>query len=481
MGSSLLHWFGAPSYSAALCCTCCDFVNMWKLWFFDSLLANLSVATVLLLSMVSLQPSVRAGVSPCHLDNGLCSVVDRHNNPCNDSGGWSSYNVVNVDWYGAIGDGLTDDTQAFADAWSDACGLDSAVFLVPEGGTYLVGPLVFKGPCASGLVVEIAGTLVAPSEPYSLSRSNSNSWLHFSQLNNLTVEGGGTVDGQGQKWWTQSCKRNKTRKCQDAPTALKFSVVNNLRVRNIRSLNSPQVHINFAHCYNVQAVNLQVEAPADSPNTDGIHISGTQNVLIQDTWIGSGDDCVSIVSGSLDIRIKNVSCGPGHGISIGSLGKSSNEEHVSLVVVDGATFVGTSNGLRIKTWQGGTGLAMGFLFEDVQMVNVSHPIIIDQSYCDPPSACPSENETSAIQVSQVFYRNIWGTSATKQAIKLACSKVAPCKNLYFEDIYLVPATGDGSSTSLCQSAEGVTTGIIVPTVECLDSPSQRRRPLHCSM
>lgn len=79
-----------------------------------------------------------------------------------------------------------------------------------------------------------------------------------------------------------------------ASQAMKFSVVNNLKVRNIESLDSPQVHIIFQHCYTVQAVNLQVEAPADSPNTDGIHISGTQNVLIQDSWIGSGN--VSILS-----------------------------------------------------------------------------------------------------------------------------------------------------------------------------------------
>ena len=40
--------------------------------------------------------------------------------------------------------------------------------------------------------------------------------------------------------------------------------------------------------YCVQITNMQVNAPGDSPNTDGIHISETQNVLIQDTQIGCG-------------------------------------------------------------------------------------------------------------------------------------------------------------------------------------------------
>ncbi|KAH7436599.1 hypothetical protein KP509_05G027300 [Ceratopteris richardii] len=425
------------------------------------------------LSFSLTQRAARGDILTCQTDPGLCSVVD---DSCMAKGRWSEYNVTNVDWYGAMGDGVTDDTQAFADAWNDACNSDSAVFLIPESGIYRVGPLVFKGPCAGGgLTIEIAGTLIAPSEPYKTNRSNSNAWLHFIRLSNLTVEGGGTIDGQGAEWWARSCKKNKTNECQDAPTAMKFSWINNLKLRDLQSLNSPQIHINFAHCYGVEAFNIQVRAPADSPNTDGIHIAGTQKVLIQDSWIGTGDDCISIVSGSLDVRIKSVTCGPGHGISVGSLGKDSEEEQVSLVVVDGATLIGTTNGLRIKTWQNGAGLAMGFLYENVQMFNVSNPIIIDQSYCDPPSACPSGNETSAVQVSQIFYRNIWGTSATKQAIKLACSKVAPCKNLYFEDINLVPATGAGSSTSVCQSAQGVTAGVVVPDVECLETPVWRSR------
>ncbi|KAH7446232.1 hypothetical protein KP509_01G046000 [Ceratopteris richardii] len=369
--------------------------------------------------------------------------------------------------------------EAFVDAWNDACNLESAVLLIPEGGTYSVGPLVFKGPCATDLTVEIAGTLIAPSELYSLNKSNSNSWLHFFRLNNLTVEGGGTVDGKGGRWWAQSCKKNMTNKCRDAPTALKFSSVSNLKIKDLRIFNSPQIHINFAHCYNVQVAGLQVEAPADSPNTDGIHVSATQNVLIQDSWMASGDDCISIVSGASDIHIKNVTCGPGHGISVGSLGNGFEEEHVSLVVVDGATLIGTTNGLRVKTWQGGVGLATGLVFQNVEMVNVSYPIIIDQSYCEYPY-CPSENETSAVQVSHVRYRNIRGTSVTKEAVKLVCSKVSPCRNLYFEDINLVPSEGIGMSLSSCQSAQGVIAGTVIPHIDCLDSPIERHRAMPCS-
>ena len=44
----------------------------------------------------------------------------------------------------------------------------------------------------------------------------------------------------------------------------------------------------FSECNGVQVTNMQVNAAEDSPNTDGIHISKTQNVFIQDTQIGCG-------------------------------------------------------------------------------------------------------------------------------------------------------------------------------------------------
>ncbi|KAK1403646.1 hypothetical protein POM88_003251 [Heracleum sosnowskyi] len=49
--------------------------------------------------------------------------------------------------------------------------------------------------------------------------------------------------------------------------------------------------------------------------------------------------------------MKRISCGPGHGISIGSLGKDNSTCIVTKVVLDNAFFIGTTNGLRIKTWQ----------------------------------------------------------------------------------------------------------------------------------
>lgn len=63
--------------------------------------------------------------------------------------------VLDVRAYGAVGDGWTDDTQAFREAWRAACDADSAVLLVPSDGTFTITTTTFSGPCKPGLVFQV--------------------------------------------------------------------------------------------------------------------------------------------------------------------------------------------------------------------------------------------------------------------------------------------------------------------------------------
>lgn len=65
----------------------------------------------------------------------------------------------------------------------------------------------------------------------------------------------------------------------------------------------------------------------------------------------AGDDCVSIQTGCSNVYVHNVHCGPGHGISIGSLGKDNTKACVSNITVRDVMMHNTMNGVRIKTWQ----------------------------------------------------------------------------------------------------------------------------------
>ncbi|CAI0470497.1 unnamed protein product [Linum tenue] len=138
--------------------------------------------------------------------------------------------------------------------------------------------------------------------------------------------------------------------------------------------------INF--CHNVKLQGVRISAPGNSPNTDGIHVQFSTAVSIVSSKIATGDDCVSIGPGTANMLVDKVTCGPGHGISIGSLGKDVNEQGVQNVTVRSTTFVGTTNGFRIKAWgKPSNGFARNILFQHATMYNVQNPIFIDQRYC----------------------------------------------------------------------------------------------------
>lgn len=365
-----------------------------------------------------------------------------------------STTILNIDDFGAKGNGHTDDTRVFRDVWKKACTSSSPQRIVVSAGkTYLVGPIDFAGPCNSKVTLRVLGTIVAPRDPDVWDGKDRHKWLYFHSVKDLIVEGGGIINGRGQKWWARSCKTNETNPCRHAPTALTFHRCNSLNVRNIMLIDSQQMHVAFTTSKSIAVSHLRILAPARSPNTDGIHISASSHVIIKSSTISTGDDCISIVSNSSRIRIRNIFCGPGHGISIGSLGKSGSWAEVHDVQVIGAILSNTGNGVRIKTWQGGRGFAKMISFQHIWMQNVSNPIIIDQYYCDSPRPC--QNHSLAVDVDAISFIGIKGTSATEEAMSFACSDKLPCTNIYLEDVQLFSHRGGVSTRSFCWEAYAI--------------------------
>ena len=146
--------------------------------------------------------------------------------------------VFNVRSFGAVGDGVTDDTQAFKMAWDTACQAESATLLVPSGHSFMIQSTIFTGPCKTDLIFQvfdqccsrrrqligselgfflfslddekIEGTIMAPDGPSSWPRGNSRrQWLVFYRINEMSMQGGGVIDGRGEKWWDLPCKPHK--------------------------------------------------------------------------------------------------------------------------------------------------------------------------------------------------------------------------------------------------------------------------------
>ncbi|KAI3706825.1 hypothetical protein L6452_24817 [Arctium lappa] len=165
-----------------------------------------------------------------------------------------------------------------------------------------------------------------------------------------------------------------------------------------------------------------------------------------------GDDCVAINGGTYNINVTRVACGPGHGISIGSLGRDSTFAAVEQIHVQNCNITGTQNGLRIKTVPYGKGYARGIVYQDIHLKNVENPIIIDQHYClsSENHYCPIPPTAGAVQVSDVTYTNIHGSSASKQAITFNCSEKVKCTGIQTNGVHI---TGQ-DVVAYCVNAQG---------------------------
>ena len=64
-----------------------------------------------------------------------------------------------------------------------------------------------------------------------------------------------------------------------------------------------------------------------------------------------------------------------------------------------------------------------------------------------------------------MYRNITGTTKSKEAMKFACSDAVPCKNIVLNNIDLQKE--DGTAETYCNAATGFGFGIINPPADCL--------------
>ncbi|CAA2979020.1 probable polygalacturonase At3g15720 [Olea europaea subsp. europaea] len=173
---------------------------------------------------------------------------------------------------------------------------------------------------------------------------------------------------------------------------------------------------------------------------------------------GQGDDCIAINGGTSNVNITQVACGPGHGISVGSLGHNGAHDEVQGILVNKCCFNGTRNGARIKTWQGGSGFARNISFSDITLIAADNPIIIDQFYCN--------GRESAVQVSDVTYTGIQGTTVCKKAtINFSCSDTVPCTNITLNNINITSAAPNSPLHSRCINAQ-VTAHLTEPPVNC---------------
>jgi polygalacturonase len=280
----------------------------------------------------------------------------------------------------------------------------------------------------------------------------------WKKLKNVTITGGGIIDGSGSVWWGNT---NNTR-----PTLLGLFWVDGLVIANLTIQNSPfwNVHPTFSN--HIEIYGLNIYAPSNSPNTDGIDPDSSSNIYIHDCTIDVGDDCIAIKSGkdlngrqvgiiTENLLIERMFFKHGHGVSIGS----EMSGGVRNVTIRNCDCSGTDRAVRIKTCRGRGGVVEYIYYDNFTVPNVTEAININMYYCDNPPT-----NASATPIFRNLFVNNLNATTSKQVGEVMCLPESPCQNISFTNIVVKSYT----TAWTCEYGYGTQSNVTPPA--CLLPP-----------
>lgn len=366
-----------------------------------------------------------------------------------------------VQQYGAKGDGVTVDTVAIQKA-IDACAGGGVVQLA-GAPKFISGPLVLK----SHLTLQIAaGTTLEGSTNHDdypaieeFHDKGRQSLLSSHNAEDITINGGGIIDGRGESWWTNPS--------QPRPRLIVFDHSKHILMENVTVQNSPMWQIVPYYSEDLTFRNMKVLAPEPAGhNTDGIDPFSSKHVVIDHVLIDTGDDNVAIKSGqpksegpddpSEDITITHCDFRLGHGLSIGSE-VSGGVKHIR---VEDVSFKGTTQGIRIKSGRDRGNDIGDFVYKDLTMEGVRIPIQITEYYGSPKGMNGTNAGSAPVtrltpHFHDITIENLKATGA-KVAMEIDGLPEAPIQNVVLKNI-----TIDAEKGAVVTNAVVFATGLTI--------------------
>ncbi|MFZ2148201.1 MAG: glycoside hydrolase family 28 protein [Sedimentisphaerales bacterium] len=309
------------------------------------------------------------------------------------------FNVVD---YGAVADGKTLCTTAIQKAVDECAAAGGGTVHFPAG-KYLSGTIFLK----SNVTLDIGegATLLAstnfedfpPFKPnWSILSDDTkrSSLITGIDLENVAVTGRGTLNGQGKPWWEALQKDKNRKKGQEKiltygrPRVINLYRCRNVLLQGVTIVESPSWTVHQVGCDNLVVEGISIINPESSPNTDGVNPESCRNVRISNCFIDTGDDCITLKSGSDEegrlkakptenVTITNCIMYKGHGaVVIGS----EMSGCVRNVTASNIVCVGTDRAVRIKSTRGRGGVVENIRFSNFVVENVREPIYITTFY-----------------------------------------------------------------------------------------------------
>lgn len=204
--------------------------------------------------------------------------------------------IFDVRYYGAKGNGKSDDTEAFARAIADAAYSGGTVY-VPDG-TFFTGEIklapdmtlfVSAGATILGSQDHSKYPLREPGKSLCAHRQLGRALIYGEGLRNVTVTGGGMLDGNG-KYRFKMNDPAADRRGQDArPDIIYIAYSSDINIENLNMRRSAFWTVVPLSSRNITIKNLRLNC-MNTPNRDGIDPVDCQNISIYNCNVMAGDD-----------------------------------------------------------------------------------------------------------------------------------------------------------------------------------------------
>lgn len=395
--------------------------------------------------------------------------------------------MVNICDFGAVGDGVTNNSKAFAAA------IEKDSKIVVPSGKFLTGPILLKS--GSNLHLE-KGALILFSDNFDEYPAVKSRWegvecfgycpcVYGENIENVAITGNGTFDGQGRTWWKEFKQRKQGPKKPAAardhefvklnsgidlsdcggggidsfffrPPLIQFNNCRNVQLEGFTTRNSPFWNTHLLYCTNVTIKNVTFQNPDDGVNGDGLDIDSCNGVKISDCDFDVNDDCLCFKSGigkdgmrvnkpCENVVVKNCNMLRGHGSVV--MG-SETAAGIRNIALSDCIFNGTDRGIRLKSRRGRAGTVENISLNNITMNGVGCPIVMNLFYeC---GAKPEEIEALSdrnprpVTKTTPCLRNVKITNVTANNAQTAAALFlglpeSPIENVLFDNVKITMA------------------------------------------
>jgi polygalacturonase len=357
--------------------------------------------------------------------------------------------------YGAIPDlnQIKKNTEAFQKAIEDCAQQGGGIVEVPAG-TWKTGAIHLQNNINLHLNSEAIILFSNKAEDFlpmvktrytGLDLYNYSPMIYAENCENIAITGNGIIDGNGQSGdWKDFIKNKKKaekqlykmslnntsiekRKFGTLENSLRPSLIQpyncqNILIDGITIKDGPMWTLHPVYSQNIIIRNLNIQTYA--PNTDGIVIDSSHDVLIENNKLMTGDDAIALKSGkdkdgwrvgkaTENVVIRKNTINQAHaGIAIGS----EMSGNVRNIFADDLEIANVDRGLRIKSRPGRGGIIENIIFQNLKIKNIKYaPIQINLDYGS-KSTQPKTNKEPHLK--NIEFQNITIDNSKKLAIEI---------------------------------------------------------------